>query len=268
MAQLKELIWIDLCEATRKMELPEKIHEEWILNRAGNMNNALHALALPDAKACAVVVDIGSSSFGCIESIHALKRAYPTLPVVLVCNSYSPQVLLWGLRMRIWNIFQKPVDVAQIAQCLNLFIMLHKQCSGYAYAVPVCDQFNIKDVDKNFSNSTKKTDAALAYISSCYQEKISLPHLAWLSNMSVRKFSDVFMEEQGITFRDFISSYRVARARELIDQKHYSITDVAYQVGFADVANFSRAFKRWTGECPAVYRRKRQSTFLMNSIEE
>ena len=32
-----------------------------------------------------------------------------------------------------------------------------------------------------------------------------------------------------------------------------SVTDVAFMVGYSDVAQFSRNFKRWTGESPSDY---------------
>ncbi|MEM9492918.1 MAG: helix-turn-helix domain-containing protein [Myxococcota bacterium] len=37
-----------------------------------------------------------------------------------------------------------------------------------------------------------------------------------------------------------------------------SVADVAYLVGFSDVANFHRAFRRWTGVTPGVFRSTRR----------
>jgi AraC-like DNA-binding protein len=34
------------------------------------------------------------------------------------------------------------------------------------------------------------------------------------------------------------------------------VTEIADELGYSDVANFTRAFRRWTGDTPAAYRRK------------
>ncbi len=64
------------------------------------------------------------------------------------------------------------------------------------------------------------------------------------------------LEEEGTTFIDVLDQAREARARELLRDTAPSLVDVAEQLGFADLATFSRAFKRWTGQPPGMYRRR------------
>jgi len=59
---------------------------------------------------------------------------------------------------------------------------------------------------------------------------------------------------EGVTYRQILEETRAALARELIRERRYSLSQIAYLLGFADQANFSRAFKRWTGESPGRFR--------------
>jgi AraC-like DNA-binding protein len=39
-----------------------------------------------------------------------------------------------------------------------------------------------------------------------------------------------------------------------VRERRYSLAQIAYLLGFADQANFTRAFKRWTGATPSEFR--------------
>jgi AraC-like DNA-binding protein len=52
---------------------------------------------------------------------------------------------------------------------------------------------------------------------------------------------------------------RLERERELLRSDRRSIDEIAERLGYSDVANFTRAFRRWTGTTPAAHRRKRET---------
>ncbi len=47
---------------------------------------------------------------------------------------------------------------------------------------------------------------------------------------------------------------RLGIARQHLQQQKMSITDLALNLGYADIAVFSRHFKRWTGLSPRQWR--------------
>lgn len=59
------------------------------------------------------------------------------------------------------------------------------------------------------------------------------------------------LKAEGTTFEQVLESVRCAVAREALASGAASVRSVAAQVGFADAAGFSRAFKRWTGRSPS-----------------
>jgi AraC-like DNA-binding protein len=64
------------------------------------------------------------------------------------------------------------------------------------------------------------------------------------------------LREEGTTFAAVLESVRHARAVELLSHSELSVGEVAALVGFSESAAFSRAFKRWTGQAPAMTRRR------------
>jgi len=57
------------------------------------------------------------------------------------------------------------------------------------------------------------------------------------------------------SFQEILDSTRESMARGYMEQSAISITEAAYLLGFSDVSNFTRAFKRWTGKSPREFRR-------------
>ena len=69
------------------------------------------------------------------------------------------------------------------------------------------------------------------------------------------------LQERNTSFRDILEHTRRKLALEYILQSHLSFSEIGYLVGFSNIGNFNRAFKRWTGVTPGVYR-KQQSSVL------
>jgi AraC-like DNA-binding protein len=63
------------------------------------------------------------------------------------------------------------------------------------------------------------------------------------------------LDGEGTSYRAVVESVRRELACRYAEDAALSLADVAYRVGFSDVATFSRAFKRWTGRTPGSYRR-------------
>lgn len=61
------------------------------------------------------------------------------------------------------------------------------------------------------------------------------------------------LESAGTTFRQVLDETRCDLAQGYIRQD-LPIYEIAYLTGFSDTANFSRAFKKWTGKSPMEYR--------------
>lgn len=63
------------------------------------------------------------------------------------------------------------------------------------------------------------------------------------------------LAELGLTFSELVGQIREQRAKSMLQISNMSIARIAQELGFAECASFSHAFKRWTGETPLGYRK-------------
>ena len=82
----------------------------------------------------------------------------------------------------------------------------------------------------------------------------SLEALAQLLGLSARTLKRR-LQQEGSSFRALAQAARYARAQALLDAGRLSLTEIAAELGFADLASFSQAFKRWSGAAPRAQKR-------------
>ena len=70
--------------------------------------------------------------------------------------------------------------------------------------------------------------------------------------MSSRKLHSK-LADSGTSFQQVLDDTRRELAEQYLQERELSISEIAYMLGFSDCSNFSRAFKRWTGETPTKY---------------
>ncbi|MFW2372032.1 MAG: AraC family transcriptional regulator [Gammaproteobacteria bacterium] len=72
-------------------------------------------------------------------------------------------------------------------------------------------------------------------------------------NKSLRSLQRKLTEE-GTTYRALLDATRQELTKQYINNTSYAINEITYLTGFSEPSNFSRAFKRWTGQSPSNYR--------------
>ncbi|NRF93771.1 AraC family transcriptional regulator [Paenibacillus frigoriresistens] len=65
---------------------------------------------------------------------------------------------------------------------------------------------------------------------------------------------EVFKKVYGISPRQYLSELTLHEAKTLIQQPNLSLSEIASRLGYLNLSNFSRQFKRWTGLSPLQYR--------------
>jgi AraC-like DNA-binding protein len=93
-----------------------------------------------------------------------------------------------------------------------------------------------------------------AFVAAALPGGTDVDDVARAMHMSARTLQRRLEQEQ-TRFGEVLDRARLDVARRLLADRGVTMADVAARVGFSDVATFSRAFKRWTGQPPGQWRR-------------
>lgn len=95
---------------------------------------------------------------------------------------------------------------------------------------------------------------ALAFIEHNYMNDISVEDIAESSGLNRSYFGKIFKESVGKSPQEFLISYRMIKAAELLRMTRYSVNEIGNAVGYPNQLHFSRAFKNVYGVSPRNWR--------------
>ena len=99
------------------------------------------------------------------------------------------------------------------------------------------------------------------YLSEHYSEKFAMGDLCQRVGMTDSSFSRYFRRATGNSFTDFVNRLRINKACQLLMETDRYVTNVCYDVGFNNVANFNRRFREVKGMTPKEFRRQAEARF-------
>lgn len=129
-------------------------------------------------------------------------------------------------------------------------IRVEKQSVANRQNIEFMERVN-KQMNENFSNGN-----------------ISVDILAQLMNMSRTSFTTKLKMAAKQTPGKYILDYRMKKAAFLLStNKDIRMSEVAYEVGFADEKYFRIVFKKYYGVCPSEYKKQYDKEVNKNSIQ-
>ncbi|MCD8336834.1 MAG: response regulator [Lachnospiraceae bacterium] len=95
------------------------------------------------------------------------------------------------------------------------------------------------------------------YISRHYMsETLSVRDISEHVFLSVSYVCTLFKNETGQTLNQYLTEYRMEKAKELLEDPRYKISDISAKVGYSDGNYFGKSFRKYTGLSPSEYREK------------
>ena len=113
-----------------------------------------------------------------------------------------------------------------------------------------------KEYFSDYSAKDKRVliKTAVEYIHENYTNKpLRIEELSAMCGITPEYFRKIFGSIYGVSPVKYINALKIARARELIETRMYTVGEVCFMSGFSDESHFSREFKKAVGMPPSKY---------------
>lgn len=103
----------------------------------------------------------------------------------------------------------------------------------------------------------KEIQLMCRYIQKHYMEEVQVSELAKIVQLHPSYAGQMFKQEIGENFSDYVNRVRMEKASELLEQTTMKIYEVSSAVGISDYRYFCKMFKGYTGFTPTQYKNKK-----------
>ena len=121
----------------------------------------------------------------------------------------------------------------------------------------------LTDIHGTLSKDTKQLLRAHAMIQTInsliydqYHREITLSEAAESAGYSQYHFTRLFKAQTGLTFKAYLTNFRINMVKESLINDQRPITEIALSHGFNSIKSFNRNFKSVTGLSPSIYKKK------------
>lgn len=114
------------------------------------------------------------------------------------------------------------------------------------------EQRNSLKTDKENSTDTE-LDPILLYIENHMDKDISVEELCHIFSVSRSSLQSMFRDDLNLTPKQYITDVKMKRAKLLLQEHRYTISEIAYQLGYHSLYYFLRKFKNHFGMSPSEY---------------
>ncbi|HVV71129.1 MAG TPA: helix-turn-helix domain-containing protein, partial [Verrucomicrobiae bacterium] len=218
-------------------------NQQGISQPTGKTRNMVCFAGLVDS---AVPVQVGNQVIGFLQTGQvALKK-----PTAKKFKKITRQLVEWGVKTDLRKLegayFHTKVLTPKSYQAVLRLLEVFCQHLTLALDQIVIQQENAEPVP---------VAKARQFIEERKAEDISLRDVAKVVNVSTFYFCKLFKKATGLTFTEYLSQVRIAKAKNLLLNPNLRVSEIAYDIGYQSLTHFNRTFHRITGQSPTAYRK-------------
>ena len=227
--------------------------DKWNCKVVGTAGSGKDGLELIEKeKPHIVFTDISMANMDGLTMLASIKSQHDQMQVCILTGYRDFDYAQQAIRLGVARFLLKPSKMEELEEAMDAMTCHLKEHLPEEQQVEDTEEKTILDSPAN--NFIVKN--ALSYIEENYREKLKLSDVADHAYVSQWHLSKLLNRQTGQSFSDILNNIRIEKAKVLLKEPSLRIGNIAEEVGFLDIAHFSRVFKKLTGISANEYRNK------------
>lgn len=235
--------------------------EKWNMQVIGSAYDGKQGLSLirrehPDI----IISDINMPQLDGLKMIAGLKSEFPNMQIVILTGYREFEYAREAISLGVTRFLLKPSKMNELEEAMDAVTEKLVKLGVLGEESPADESAQKAEAEEEilYNNEANSfiVKNALEYIRENYKEKLRLSDVADQIYVSQWHLSKLLNKQTGQNFSEILNGIRMEKAKELLKDPSLRISDIAEEVGFLDMAHFSRVFKKMEGMSANEYRNK------------
>ena len=222
-----------------------------------------------------IFTDISMPGMDGLSMIAALRVEFPEMMIAILTGYRDFDYAQKAIRLGVNRFLLKPSNMDEIKEALQFMADTLNKRKEQEHALKTQNTAEVSSTteaepegnaepgaggnedssEHNAGSFIVKT--ALKYMEENYTQKITLAEVAEKTYVSQWHLSKLLNGHTGKSFSELLNHIRIEEAKKLLKDPSLRIGDISEEVGFMDVAHFSKVFKKLEGISANEYRNSR-----------
>lgn len=212
-----------------------------------------------------VLSDIRMPNMDGLRFVEALKKAQPDVRVLMITGYQDYEYARTMIRLGVSDYILKPIDYEGLETTIrelasDIRERLEERRLAFDGQSARADAAGAEAAGAERPPRKKSREQLMKeageFIRRNLGRDFGLEDVADHLGISNSYFSLLFKQTYGETFVEHVTRSRIEKAKTLLVQTPYSVTEIGKAVGYADRRYFTKVFQRLTGTIPSEYRER------------
>ncbi len=212
--------------------------------------------ALYELEADVIITDIKMPEVSGLELIRQIRERNLNIRIIILSGYSNFSYAQKAIELGVTRYLLKPTDPREL---LSVLRELEQELFPESH-----EKEEMQDPSAEGENEVGNLLVlkAIQYIAVHYGGRITLKDMAEELHLSPNYLCELFKRHTGKNLMEYVTEYRMQKAKSYLNHVEYKVADVAEMVGYKEAKYFSSAFKKEYGITPLEYRNRRQSHLI------
>jgi YesN/AraC family two-component response regulator len=223
-------------DARNIREVFTAVFDEYNIVTAASGKEALNILDRPH-DIDLIVLDVMLPDINGLELLKQIKEKNREFKIVIMTGHSTKDIAIEALRGQADEYIEKPFDIEHTREVFERLLKDKRKLNG-----------------KYIGDRGDKIKFTQRLIRGNYNKPLSLQDISKEVFLSYKYLSRIFKEKTGKSFNEYRLGLKMGSAKQFLRKNNYTVSQIAYKVGYHNPDSFMKMFKRVTGLTPSQYR--------------